>query len=167
MLRLMNIASQPKCSAASAGESDLTGRAIDWPWSSTRALVRGMADGITAAAAVLARYPDFAALLALGEDEECRCACARLNRSGGRLAMRAFSIGWRKSVGERCNVADRGRGRGWNKALSPELIEIGNDFARANIAGCGDRMKPMQRSLGGLSGLWGMGFLRDLLAAIL
>lgn len=47
----------------------LTERAIDWPWSSTSALIGDIDDGITATQPVLSRYPDFAALLAAGEDE--------------------------------------------------------------------------------------------------
>jgi putative transposase len=50
----------------------LVARASDWPWSSTRALRDEADDGITVVQPVLSRYPDFAALLAAGEDEELR-----------------------------------------------------------------------------------------------
>jgi putative transposase len=49
----------------------LVDRAEDWPWSSVHAhLGRGGDDRVTAIAPVLQRYPDFAELLAAGEDAE-------------------------------------------------------------------------------------------------
>ncbi|MES2044543.1 MAG: hypothetical protein V4475_11730 [Pseudomonadota bacterium] len=48
----------------------LAARVIDWPWSSTAALVDNLDDGIPATRPVLSRYPDFPALLAAGKDEE-------------------------------------------------------------------------------------------------
>ncbi|MES2054883.1 MAG: hypothetical protein V4564_03005 [Pseudomonadota bacterium] len=56
----------------------LVDRAVDWPWSSARALLDAVSDGTTALSPVLARYPDFAALVAAGEEEE---AWARLRRA--------------------------------------------------------------------------------------
>ena len=55
----------------------LCDRAQDWPWSSVHAQL-GASDGLTVTAPVAARYPDFAGLLAAGEDEAC---LARLRRS--------------------------------------------------------------------------------------
>ncbi len=50
--------------------AQLVEHATEWPWSSVHVhLGRVAADGVTHAAAVRDRYPDFAALLALGEDE--------------------------------------------------------------------------------------------------
>src|SRR5690606_2621829 len=56
----------------------LVRRAQDWRWSSARALldpVRG--DGITDVAPVLDRVPDFAGMLAAGEDEDMSVALRR------------------------------------------------------------------------------------------
>src|SRR5476649_553786 len=48
----------------------LVRRAVDWPWSSVHVHLGLVADdGVTAKAPVLERYPDFAALIAAGEDE--------------------------------------------------------------------------------------------------
>jgi putative transposase len=48
----------------------LVERAADWPWSSPQVrLGRIKSDGLTAADPVLSRYPDFAAVLAPGENE--------------------------------------------------------------------------------------------------
>jgi len=47
----------------------LVERAQDWKWSSTRALLAGKPDGITAIASIAARFPRFSDLLALGPDQ--------------------------------------------------------------------------------------------------
>ena len=47
----------------------LVQRAADWPWSSVHAHY-GKVDALTATAPVRERYPDFAELIAAGEDEE-------------------------------------------------------------------------------------------------
>ena len=47
----------------------LVGQAHEWPWSSVPAQLSGEGDGVTAIEPVRLRYPDFAALLAAGEDE--------------------------------------------------------------------------------------------------
>lgn len=48
----------------------LCARATDWPWSSVHAqLGRPAGDGLTTTAPVAERYPDFAEMLAAGEDE--------------------------------------------------------------------------------------------------
>ena len=59
----------------------LAARAEDWEWSSARAQLSGRADGITALAPVLARFPDFAALLDGGEDAASGMAFERLRRA--------------------------------------------------------------------------------------
>lgn len=48
----------------------LVKRARDWEWSSVRAHLAGTGDGIVDVRPVLDRFPDFAALLESGEDEE-------------------------------------------------------------------------------------------------
>lgn len=69
----------------------LTARAPDWRWSSVHALldpVRG--DGITDTAPVLERVPDFAALLACGEEEAISTALRRSESTGRLLGHSAF-----------------------------------------------------------------------------
>jgi putative transposase len=56
----------------------LVRRAIDWRWSSVHAQLGTAADGLTETAGVAARFPDFAALLAAGEETE---AWRRLRRA--------------------------------------------------------------------------------------
>lgn len=48
----------------------LVHRAQDWRWSSTRAHLRGKDDGVTAREPIRDRFPDFAGLLAPGDDAE-------------------------------------------------------------------------------------------------
>ena len=69
----------------------LVRRAQDWRWSSARALldpVRG--DGITDVAPVLDRVPDFAGMLAAGEDEDMSVALRRSESTGRPLGSSAF-----------------------------------------------------------------------------
>ena len=47
----------------------LVTRAEDWEWSSVRAHLAGVSDGVVDVAPVLDRFPDFAAMLTSGEDE--------------------------------------------------------------------------------------------------
>ena len=68
----------------------LADRAIDWPWSSTRALVEGLQDGITATQPVLSRYPDFTALLAAGEDEEMSLRLRKAEQVGRPIGDAVF-----------------------------------------------------------------------------
>jgi putative transposase len=56
----------------------LVNEAADWRWSSVHAHLSRRPDGITTVAPVLERYPDFAALIAEGEDAE---AFERLRRA--------------------------------------------------------------------------------------
>ena len=69
----------------------LTARAQDWRWSSVHALldpVRG--DGLTDTAPVLERVPDFAELLAAGEDEVLSTQLRRAEGVGRPLGDSAF-----------------------------------------------------------------------------
>ncbi len=68
----------------------LTERAIGWPWSSTAALVGEIDDGITATQAVLSRYPDFALLLAAGENEEMSSRLRKAEQVGRPMGDAAF-----------------------------------------------------------------------------
>ncbi|GBE43646.1 transposase IS200 like protein [bacterium BMS3Bbin10] len=47
----------------------LVSRAEDWEWSSVRAHLAGVSDGVVDVAPVLERFPDFAAMLTAGEDD--------------------------------------------------------------------------------------------------
>ena len=69
----------------------LVKRAVDWPWSSVPAQL-GLAadDGLTATAPVRERYPDFAALIALGEDEAASQSLRRSESIGRPLGAEAF-----------------------------------------------------------------------------
>ena len=68
----------------------LVGRARDWPWSSTAALTEAIDDGVTATQPVLSRYPDFAALLAAGEDEEMASRLRKVEQIGRPVGDAAF-----------------------------------------------------------------------------
>jgi putative transposase len=68
----------------------LADRAIDWRWSSTAALVGGSDDGITATQPLSSRYPDFAALLAAGEDEEMSLRLRKAEQVGRPIGDAAF-----------------------------------------------------------------------------
>jgi putative transposase len=97
----------------------LTSRAVDWPWSSTGALLGRGADDVTEIAPVLARIPDIAALLESAEDEE-RTMRLRKAESVGRPIG---SPDWIKSLEERSGRTlergKRGRKRAEKSALSP------------------------------------------------
>ncbi len=68
----------------------LTERAIDWTWSSTAALVGKINDGITTTQPVLSRYPDFALLLAAGENEEMSSRLRKAEQVGRPIGDAAF-----------------------------------------------------------------------------
>lgn len=96
-------------------------RAEDWRWSSTRALLdpaRG--DGLTDAAPVLARAPDFAALLRSGEDDARAAALRRAESTGRPVGSSAFLGQVEAALGR--HPAPRKRGPKANEefsALSP------------------------------------------------
>lgn len=69
----------------------LTERASDWAWSSVHVhLGRLDDDGLTAKAPVLERYPDFAAMLAAGEDEAMTQRLRRAESIGRPVGEAAF-----------------------------------------------------------------------------
>ncbi|WP_457313483.1 transposase [Sphingomonas sp. UYAg733] len=68
----------------------LVDRAADWPWSSTRALLGVAGDGTTTLEPVLARYPDFAGLIAAGEEEEAWTRLRRAETIGRPVGDRDF-----------------------------------------------------------------------------
>ena len=68
----------------------LAARAVDWPWSSVHAHLGRIDDGITARDPVLSRYPDFAGLLAAGEDEERVMRLRKAEQIGRPIGDTAF-----------------------------------------------------------------------------
>ncbi len=60
----------------------LVARPEDWPWSSVAAHLSGRNDGVTDLAPVRDRFPDFAGLLASGEDDNARQALRRAETIG-------------------------------------------------------------------------------------
>ncbi|HEV2600507.1 transposase [Sphingopyxis sp.] len=98
----------------------LSGRAEDWPWSSTRALLdpeRG--DGLTDIAPVLQRVPDFAALLQIGEDADLSAALRRSETTGRPVGSSAFLERVEAILGRDPRPAKRGPKKRELSALSP------------------------------------------------
>ncbi|MBV9883489.1 MAG: transposase [Sphingomonadaceae bacterium] len=96
----------------------LVRRAVDWRWSSLHAQL-GADDGLTATAAVAARYPDFGALIAAGEDEEASLRLRRAETIGRPLGSAAFTERLERDSGRTLAPAKRGRRPRENSALSP------------------------------------------------
>ena len=96
----------------------LAGRAIDWPWSSVHAQL-GRDDGMTATAPIAARYPDFAALLAAGEDEEMSRRLRRAESTGRPIGSSAFVERLECDSGRALLPGKRGRRPRAISALSP------------------------------------------------
>ncbi|MEO6214610.1 MAG: hypothetical protein ABIO86_01150 [Sphingomonas sp.] len=61
-----------------------------WPWSSVHAHLGRNDDGITCADPVRSRYPDFAALLASGEEEEMVTRVRKAETIGRPIGETAF-----------------------------------------------------------------------------
>ena len=68
----------------------LVERAADWPWSSVHAHLGRIDDGITSTEPVRLRYPDFAALLAAGEEEEMTSRLRKAERIGRPIGAPSF-----------------------------------------------------------------------------
>ena len=97
----------------------LVARAADWPWSSVPVhLGRIPADGLTAAEPVLSRYPDFAAVLAAGEDEAASTRLRQAEQIGRPLGGRDFLDRLERESGRPLAPAKRGR-KPAKSALSP------------------------------------------------
>ncbi len=88
----------------------LVDRAIDWPWSSVHAqLGRVKDDGLTATAPVAARYPDFAELIAAGEDDMASQRLRRAETIGRPLGGEAFINGLEQASGRTLRPGKPGR----------------------------------------------------------
>jgi putative transposase len=96
----------------------LVRHAADWPWSSLHAQL-GNDDGLTATAAVATRYPDFAALIAAGEDAEASHRLRRAETIGRPIGGAAFLKRLEGDSGRTLAPARRGRRRKEISALSP------------------------------------------------
>lgn len=86
----------------------LVERATDWPWSSVHAQL-GREDGMTATAPVRARFPDFAALLAAGEDAEMWRRLRRAETIGRPIGNDAFIDRIERDSGRPLRPRKRGR----------------------------------------------------------
>ncbi len=96
----------------------LAERAVDWRWSSVHAYF-GRDDGVTMTAPVLSRYPDFAALLAAGEDAEFSQRLRRAETIGRPIGGEAFLSQLEQSSGRALKPGKRGRRSQEISALSP------------------------------------------------
>jgi putative transposase len=68
----------------------LVERAAEWPWSSVHAQLGRIDDGITCTEPVRLRYPDFAALLAAGEEGEMVARLRKAERIGRPIGESSF-----------------------------------------------------------------------------
>jgi putative transposase len=88
----------------------LVERAADWRWSSLHAYLdpeRG--DGLTRTAPVLSRYPDFAGMIADGEDEALSVGLRRAETIGRPVGGEAFIARLQALTGRPLAPAKRGR----------------------------------------------------------
>jgi putative transposase len=85
-------------------------RAADWAWSSTRVhLGHAADDGLTNPAPVLVRYPDFAELIAEGEDEVMSRRLRQAETVGRPLGAEAFIARLEAESGRALRPRPRGR----------------------------------------------------------
>src|SRR5271166_5850299 len=86
----------------------LVDRAQDWKWSSTRALLAGRSDGITALAPIAVRFPRFSDLLALGPDQEAFDRLRQAESIGRPLGDAGFLKRIEAKTGRRLRPGKRG-----------------------------------------------------------
>jgi putative transposase len=96
----------------------LADRATDWPWSSVHAQL-GKDDGVTLTERVGERFPDFAALLAAGEDETLSHRLRRAETIGRPIGDAAFIERLEQDSGRALAAGKRGRKARQISALSP------------------------------------------------
>ena len=80
----------PQPARAKAIKWSVTGIPADWPWSSVHVHLGRIDDGITAREPVTSRYPDFAGLLAAGEDDERMMRLRKAEQVGRPIGDAAF-----------------------------------------------------------------------------
>ena len=94
--------------------------AVDWPWSSAQVhLGRIAQDGLTAAEPVASRYPNFADLIAAGEDEAFSMRLRRAESVGRPLGSDAFLRALESQSGRVLKPGKPGRAPRNISALSP------------------------------------------------
>jgi putative transposase len=97
----------------------LVRRAEDWPWSSLHALLGLVADaGVTARTKVLDRFPDFAGLIAGGEDEALSNRLRRAETIGRPLGAEAFLQRLERQAGRTLKAGKRGPRPGRTRKIS-------------------------------------------------
>jgi putative transposase len=97
----------------------LTQRAADWRWSGLHALLApDPGDGLTTTGPVLSRYPDFAGLIAAGEDETLSRGLRRAETIGRPVGAEDFLARLESEAGRTLSPAKRGR-KATKSALSP------------------------------------------------
>jgi putative transposase len=100
----------------------LVARPEEWRWSSVHAHLSGRPDGITALAPVLQRHPDFAALLAAGEDVAAFDRLRRAESIGRPLGDDGFLARLEALTRRRLRARKRGpKGRAGGEAGRNEL----------------------------------------------
>lgn len=82
-------------------------RATDWPWSSVHAHL-GRKDGLTEREPVLSRYPNFRALIELGEDDELFQKLRQAETIGRPLGSDAFIARLERKTGRTLKPSKRG-----------------------------------------------------------
>ena len=103
----------------------LTGRAEDWEWSSTRALIAGVSDTHVRVEPALERVGDFAAFLAANFDEDAGYAPLRRAECVGRpIGSQAWLAQMEARTGkvlaaQRRGPAGKGTGKGTRNSVSP------------------------------------------------
>ncbi|MFN0193198.1 MAG: transposase [Aestuariivirga sp.] len=86
----------------------LARRALDWPWSSARAHLKGIDDGLTLKAPALDRFPDFSSLLKGPSPEELFEALRRAELTGRPVGGTAFLTRLEKRLGRPLRPQKRG-----------------------------------------------------------
>jgi len=87
----------------------LVEQSTDWHWSSVHALLGLVeSDGLTTTPPVHARYPDFATLIASGEDEALSERLRRAERIGRPVGDAHFMAGLERDTGRTLAAAKRG-----------------------------------------------------------
>jgi putative transposase len=87
----------------------LASATTDWPWSSVHTHLGRSDDGITAGEPVLSRYPDFAELLAAGEEEEMSSRLRKAEQTGRPIGDQSFLDKLERQSGRALKPGKRGR----------------------------------------------------------
>lgn len=96
-------------------------RAEDWPWSSARAHLSGLADGLTDPAPLLERWPDWQAVLGTWTEDKVAAAIRERERSGRPLGGAPFLARLASLLGRPILPVRRGRRPNPAKASRPAV----------------------------------------------